>query len=200
MIAGMRLLSARTVGWLDIAVLVWIAVWIALGVLVWHDIRMQAALSENVIKMGVAVEDTGEALALVGRLPLVGGGISEFADRITSTGAEVEASGRESRDSIMRVALVSGIGVGVLPVAMVLLLYLPLRLSWRRDVAAIAAALARPGGDPGLDLYLARRAIDALPWNRLHALSGDPWRSIADGHVRALADAELERLGLDRPR
>ena len=110
--------------------------------LVWHDVRMQIALSENVIKMGVAVEETGEALALEGRLPLVGGGISEFADRITAAGAEVEASGRESRDSITRVALVSGIGVGVLPVAMVLLMYLPLRLGRRtRMVRAVASLI-----------------------------------------------------------
>ena len=76
---GTRLLRARTVRWLDVAVLVWIAIWIALGALIWYDVRAQTALSENVIKMGVAVEDTGEALALVGRLPLVGGGISGVA-------------------------------------------------------------------------------------------------------------------------
>ena len=199
MSAGTRLLTARTVRWVDVAVLVWIVVWIALGALIWHDILAQSRLSDNVIKMGLAMKDTGEALAVVGGLPLIGGGVSDFADRITATGAEVESSGRDSRDSITRVALISGFGVAVLPAAMVLFLYLPIRIGWRREVAAIAAALARSGGD-GFERYLAERAVHALPWDRLQALTGDPWRAIAEGHYRALADAELARLGLVRPR
>ncbi|HET6495231.1 MAG TPA: hypothetical protein VFH61_07715 [Thermoleophilia bacterium] len=200
MSAGTRLLKARTVRWIDVAVVAWIVVWIALGALIWHDILAQSRLSDNVIKMGLAMKDTGEALAVVGGLPLVGGGISDFAYRITATGAEVESSGRDSRDSITRVALVSGFGVAVLPAAMALFLYLPVRIGWRRDVAAIAAALARQGGDVGLERYLAQRAVDALPWDRLCTLSDDPWRAIAEGDYRALADAELARLGLVRPR
>ena len=199
MSAGTRLLNARTVRWLDVAVLVWIVVWCALGALIWYDILAQSRLSDNVIKMGLAMRDTGEALAVVGGLPLVGGGISDFADRITATGAEVESSGRDSRDSITRVAVISGFGVAVLPAAMVLFLYLPVRIGWRREVAAIAAALARSDAD-GFEHYLALRAVDTLPWDRLRALSDDPWRAIAAGDYRVLADAELARLGLARSR
>jgi hypothetical protein len=199
MSAGTRLLNVRTVRWLDVAVLVWIVVWCALGALIWHDILAQRRLSDNVIKIGLAMKDTGEALAVVGGLPLVGGGISEFAARITASGVEVESSGRDSRDSITRVGLVSGFGVAVLPAAMVLFLYLPIRIGWRREVAAVAAALARQGGDVGFEHYLAQRAVYALPWDRLQALTGDPWRAIAAGDYRALADAELARLGLVRP-
>jgi hypothetical protein len=199
MSAGTRLLNARTVRWLDVAVLVWIVVWCALGALIWHDLLAQSRLSDNVIKMGLAIRDTGEALAVVGGLPLIGNGISDFADRIAATGAEVESSGRDSRDSITRVAVVSGFGVAVLPAAMVLFLYLPIRIGWRREVAGIAAALARSHGD-GFEHYLAQRAVYALPWDRLQALVGDPWQAIAAGDYRALADAELARLGLVRPR
>lgn len=197
--AGTRLLNARTVRWLDVAVLVWIVVWCALGALIWHDILAQRRLSDNVIKIGLSMKDTGEALAVVGGLPLIGGGISDFAARITASGVEVESSGRDSRDSITRVGLVSGFGVAVLPAAMVLFLYLPIRIGWRREVTAVAAALARSHGD-GLERYLAQRAVEALPWDRLRALSDDPWQAIAEGDYRALADAELARLGLVRPR
>ena len=100
--AETQLLSARSVRWLDVGVVVWIVVWIALGVLVWHDIGAQAQLSTNVIKMGAAVSDTGKALGVVGGLPLVGGQIGDFAHRIESIGAEVEASGQDSRSSIRR--------------------------------------------------------------------------------------------------
>ena len=63
----------------------------------------------------------------------------------------------------------------------------------------MADALATSSGDPGFEQYLARRAIDALPWDELRALSPDPWRAVAAGDFPALADAELRRLGLRRP-
>jgi hypothetical protein len=197
--AELQLLSARSVRWLDVGVVVWIVVWIALGVLIWHDIGTQAQLSTNVIKMGTAVSDTGKALGVVGGLPLVGGQIGDFAHRIESIGVEVEASGQDSRSGIRRTAVVAGLGAGLLPAVLVLLLYLPARLRWRRYVGAIAAALPGAAGDPAFDQYLARRAIDALPWDTLRAITPDPWGDVGRGECRALADAELERAGLRRP-
>jgi hypothetical protein len=196
---GNQLFSARMVRIIDVGVVVWIVVWIALGVLVAQDIRTQAQLSDNVVKVGTAVRDTGDALAVVGGLPLVGGGIGDFAERIQRVGAEVEASGQDSHDGIMRLAWVAGIGVAVIPAALILLLYVPLRLAWRRDVRAVAAALPTAAGTPAFERYLAQRAATTLPWDRLQALSDDPWGDIAAGRVAALADAELARLGLARP-
>ncbi|MFA4964756.1 MAG: hypothetical protein WC709_03855 [Thermoleophilia bacterium] len=195
----LELLSARTVRWVDIGVVVWVVAWAALGALIWNDIRAQAQLSDDVIKIGTAVRDTGQAFAVVGGLPLVGGGIADFAERIETMGAEVEGSGQDSRGGILRTAVVAGLGVGLLPAVLMLCLYLPVRVRWRRYVGAIAAALPGLAGDPALEKYLARRAVDALPWDRLRAISGDPWTAVAAGDVRALADAELARLGLQRP-
>lgn len=197
--AGLQLLSARSVKWLDAGVVLWVVVWVILGVLIWSDIGAQAQLSTDVIKIGAAVRSTGEALGVVGGLPLVGGGIGDFADRIETMGAEVEASGQESRGGIERTAAVAGLFVGIMPAALVLLLYLPARIRWRRYVGAIAAALAGGASDPAFEQYLARRAVDALPWDQLRAITPDPWGDIRRGACRALADAELERLGLRRP-
>jgi len=194
-----QLLNARSVRWLDIGVVVWVVVWVALGVLIWHDIGAQTQLSADVIKVGTAVKDTGQALGVVGGLPLVGGSIGEFAGKIEKMGTEVEASGQDSRAGIGPIAVIAGLGVGVLPAAMILVLYLPVRVRWRRYVLAIAAALPGAAGDPAFEQYLARRAADALTWDQLRALSDDPWRAIASGDYRALADAELARLGLSRP-
>jgi hypothetical protein len=196
--ASTQLFSARTVRWLDVGVVVWIVVWAALGVLIWHDIKAQAQLSADVIKIGTAVKETGEALAVVGGLPLVGDRIGEFAGKIETMGAEVEASGQESRDGIVRTAVVAGLGVGILPAALVLLLYLPARIRWRRYVGAVAAALPGASGAPAFEEYLARYAVAALPWDELRAISADPWGDISSGDFRALADAELDRLGLRR--
>jgi hypothetical protein len=194
-----QLLSARAVRWIDIGVIVSVVVWVALGVLIWHDIRAQTQLSADVIKIGTAVTDTGQALGVVGGLPLVGGSIGEFAAKIEKMGAEVEAGGEDSRAGIERTAVIAGLGVGILPAALALFLYLPVRIRWRRYVGAVADALPGAAGDPAFEQYLARRAADTLPWDRLRALSADPWRTIASGNYRALADAELARLGLRRP-
>jgi hypothetical protein len=194
-----QLLSARAVRWIDVGVIVWVVVWAALGVLIWHDIRAQTQLSADVIKIGAAVKDTGQALSVVGGLPLIGGSIGEFAARIEKMGAEVEASGQDSQAGIERTAVIAGLGVGILPAALALFLYLPLRIRWRRYVGAVADALPGSTGDPAFEQYLARRAADTLPWDRLRALSDDPWQAIARGDYRALADAELARLGLRRP-
>lgn len=194
-----QLLSARAVRWIHIGVIVWVVVWAVLGLLIWSDIRAQTQLSGDVIKVGTAVKDTGQALGVVGGLPLVGGSMGEFAARIEKMGAEVEASGEDSKAGVERSAVIAGLCVGILPAAMALFLHLPMRMRWRRHVGTIADALPGSAGDPAFEQYLARRAADTLPWDRLRALSGDPWRAIASGDYRALADAELARLGLRRP-
>jgi len=194
-----QLLSAHTVRWIDIGVVVWVVVWAALGLLIWHDISAQTQLSGDVIKVGTAVNETGQALSVVGGLPLVGGSIGDFAAKIEKLGAEVAASGQESQAGIERIAVIAGLGVGILPAALALFLYVPVRVRWRRYVGAVARALPGAAGDPVFEQYLARRAADALPWDRLRALSDDPWRAIASGDCRVLADAELTRLGLRRP-
>jgi hypothetical protein len=193
-----QLLDARTVRWLDLGVLVWVVVWAALGVLVWQDITAQTSLPGDVIKVGSAVRDTGQALGVVGGLPLVGDRIGDFAAEIEKLGDEVVASGETSQDGILRVAVIAGIAVGVLPAAMALFLYLPVRVRWRRSVKSVADALGASSGDPAFEHYLARRALDALPWDELRGIAPDPWRAVADGDFRALADAELRRLGLKR--
>lgn len=191
--------SARAVRRLDVALAVWIAACVVLGVVVWRDIGAQARLASDVIKVGTAVKDTGRALGVVGGLPLVGSQIGDFAARIEGVGAEVESSGRSSRDAVRRSAAAAGLGIALLPAALLLTLYLPARLRWRRDVGAVAAALAAPGEDAALDRYLAGRAVAALRWDDLRAVTPDPLGAIVRGECRALADAELARLGLRRP-
>jgi len=104
-----QLLSAHAVRWIDIGVIVWVVVWVALGVLMWHDVRAQTQLSGDVIKVGAAVKDTGQALGVVGGLPLVGGSIGDFAARIEKMGAEVAADGRDSQGGVERIAVIAGL-------------------------------------------------------------------------------------------
>lgn len=194
---GGWLLSARRVRLLDVLLVAYIAVWVILGVLIAVDIRAQADLSDQVTRVGGALTDIGESLEIVAGLPLVGGGIGELAERVLDAGESVQQSGRDSRASLERMGIVIGLAFIAVPLMLVLPLYVPLRLAWRREVRAVAAALT--GDRPDLDIFLARRALSSMPYERLLSLGEDPWARLQRGDVRALADAELERLGLRRP-
>ena len=65
----------------------------------------------------------------------------------------------------------------------------------RRPPFCVRFASHRP--DPGVEEFLARRAIEALGYHRLRRLSPAPWADVEAGHRAALAAAELRRLGLD---
>lgn len=192
-------LSARAVRRLDILLVVWIVVWAAVGILVWHDVRAQSGLPGDVVTVGRAVKSTGDALGVVGGLPLVGGSIAEFADRIQTMGADVVTDAEASQAALQRSAVVAGLGAWLLPVALLAFLYVPVRVRWSRQLRAVTAALRSGAADPAFEQYLARSAIAVLPWDQLRAITPDPWGDVARGEYRALAAAELERLGLERP-
>ena len=194
---GRQFFSARTMRLLDVLLTVCVITWVVLGVLIAADIRRQAELSDQVTRVGGALTDIGESLDIVGGIPLVGGGVGELADRVLEAGESVAQSGRDSRQSLERMGVLVGIALAGLPLLVVLPVYVPLRLMWRREVRAVAGALS--GGHPDLDRFLARRALASMPYERLLALGDDPWARLERGEVRDLADAELARLGLRRP-
>jgi hypothetical protein len=194
---GHGFFSARTMRMLDVLLIAYVVVWAVLGVLIAADIRRQADLSDHVTRIGQALTEIGESLDILGGLPLVGGDIGEVTGRVTEAGESVMQSGRDSRASLERMGVLVGIAFGAVPLLLVLPVYLPLRLGWRREVRAVDAALAAGGSD--LDLVLARRALATMSYGRLLDLGPDPWARLESGEVRDLADAELERLGLRRP-
>lgn len=189
--------GARTIRVLDGALAVWIVVWIVVGVFAGLDIARLKTLSDTLVTTGTSIRQTGDALRLLAAVPFVGGRIADLVDKITSAGVDVGTSGRQSRATVDRLSWVIGVTLALLPAVLMALLYLPLRLIWRRERAAVRAALAR--GDARCDEFLARRAATTLPYDRLRAVSDDPWGDLAAGRWGALADAELARLGLDRP-
>ena len=174
---GRQVFSARTVRLLDGLLVAYVIVWTVAGVLIGIDIRRQAELSDQVTRVGSALTDIGDSLDILSAVPLVGGNIGDLAHRVLDAGRSVTASGRESRASLERMGVVVALAFTLVPLMLVLPVYLPLRLAWRREV----------------------RALAALPYERLLDLGGDPWARLESGDVTDLADAELARLGLRRP-
>ena len=190
--------SARLVHLLDLAALLWVAGWIVLAFFVAREVRALRELSDTVVISGVAVEDTGRLVGSLQDVPFVGGRVGEVADRVREAGQSAQASGRDSRETTENLSVLLALAIGLIPTLPLLGLYAPLRLTWMRESRAIRRSLASAPDDRARDEYLARRAIANLSYLDLQAVSTDPFRDVEEGRFRALADRELERLGLGR--
>jgi hypothetical protein len=192
--------GARLIRVLDAAALVWLATWIVLGLLVAREVRNLRELSDTVVVAGVAVEETGDLLASLEGVPFVGSQVGEVAGRVREAGRSARASGADSRDSVRNLSVLLGLSIGLIPTLPLLGLYAPLRIAWTRETRAVRHALAARPGDPVLTEFLARRAVGTLPFQELQAVTPDPFKDLKEGRFDALADRELERLGLARLR
>ena len=189
-------LSARAMRRLDVALAIWAAFWIGIATYTAYEVAALRALSSTVVKAGAATISTGHALAAVGHLPFVGGRISQLAAQAIAAGASARASGASTGTTIDQLAVLLGIAIALIPTVPLLGLYVPLRLGWRRERNAVRHAIARWDGEPGLEAFLAERALAHLPYEELRDLGYDGTRGSPPN--AELAVAELRRLGLDR--
>jgi|BarGraNGADG00212_2_1021979.scaffolds.fasta_scaffold11420_2 hypothetical protein len=190
--------GARGYRLLDILVAAWLVLWFALGVYVWHEIRNVDKLTGTLVKTTTALRDTSAALRQVESVPLIGGLIAPYVDKIYATTVDTQQGARDAHSSLLHLSVVAGVAIALVPGLLLLILYVPQRLSWRRTVAEVRRALAENPQAAVLDAYLARRAVLYLDYARLRAISADPWADVGAGDCRTLADAELARLGLTR--
>ncbi|HEV2075447.1 MAG TPA: hypothetical protein VGR10_04365 [Thermoleophilaceae bacterium] len=194
--------GARTLVWIDTALLVWSVAWIAMGIAVYNEVRGLSELSGTVRDVAQAVESFGGALGGLGDVPLIGdalgGALEEPSQQVQDAGQSAQASGESSRDSIDALSVLLGLAVGLIPSVPLVAVYLPARLSRLHEARAVGAAESRWGGDPLFREFLARRAAQHLSYRRLAEIAPEPWRELQAGRFDRLAHAELERLGVRR--
>jgi hypothetical protein len=190
--------SGRAFLLLDAGVIVWVVAWIVVGLAIGREVKDLRQLSDTVVTAGQAVQETGQALHTLESVPFIGNRIAQFDQRIQAAGRSAVASGRESRASIANLSLLLTLAVGVIPTVPLVALYAPFRVSRRRDIRFIRKSAREYGQDPAFEEFLARRAAENLPYHRLREVTENPWRDLEEGRYRALADAELARLGLKR--
>jgi hypothetical protein len=190
-------LSARAMRWLNVAVVLWAAFWIGVATYTAYEVAALRTLSHTVVKAGKATESTGHALAAIGHVPFVGGRVASLAAQAIAAGASARTSGASTATTIDHLAVLLGIAIGLIPTVPLLALYVPLLVSWRRDRKAVRRAVSQWDGEPGLEAFLAYRAVAHLPYHELRELGYDGTEGSAPSSD--LAAAELRRLGLDRP-
>lgn len=188
--------SDHTVRRWDALVAAWVLFWLVAGVVVGYEIWQLTALSQSTVESGQGLQRAGDALRRLGGTPLIGEKTGQIGDQISRTAAGIIDGGQRASSSIKGMSLVIGLAVALIPAGSVLGGYLPGRRARRRDVVAVRTALGRAGLTGALEGYLAQRAVSLLPVTTLLEVSEDPYRDLSAGRHRALASAELRRLGI----
>lgn len=198
--ATLRTADESTIRLLDGLVAFWLVLWLVVAAWSGYTIWNLSGLGDTVTTTGEAIHSAGEALETVGAVPVIGEGPAEVGREVVAAGEDIAVRGQQVQSQLRQLSLLLGLSIAVMPTTPVLGLYLPLRQARRRDVAALQQALDRHGTDAAFDRYLAERAVHRMPYADVHAVTGDPWSAIDAGRLRPLADAELTRMGLSRPR
>jgi hypothetical protein len=180
----------------DAVMVAWAIAWIAVALLVAHYTRQVANVGETVSATGDALQKSG---GLIASLPLPLPNVHDTAASIQAAGASAVDSGHTSAEATRRLAVLLGLAIGVLPSVPILGLYLPIRV-WRiRDARRIRSDFVRYGDDPGFKEFLAQRAAHNLSFEALRDVTDAPWADLREGRFDRLAEAELERLGVETP-
>jgi len=180
----------------DLLVLAWIAGWIWVAGWVYDRVSMLAVPGQKIEDAGAGISGgLTEAGDKVGSVPAVGGQLQAPFDRAAGAADALSAAGRAQQEAVHNLAIALVVLLLAVPLALVLVGYLPIRLRWIRRAGVANSLRARP---TGMDL-LALRALTHQPLRRLVKVHPDPasaWRQAEEGAMRSLATLELRSLGL----
>jgi|SRR4051794_21920227 hypothetical protein len=180
----------------DLVIVIWVYAWIRVGLWI-HDMVLKLGVPGQKLEgAGTGIADNlADAGGKVGRVPLVGDQLTKPFNGAAAAARSLADAGRQQQVIVGNLALVIALFAVALPLALVLFLWLPLRLRWMRRAGVASAVRDAPAGR---DL-LALRALAGRPLNELAKLGPDIAQSWRDGDaeaVDALAALELRGLGL----
>lgn len=199
MIAELALLpDRRAVRRLDVVAAVWTVVFLGLGAVTGVELWRLSRLQDTLHQVNTAVTAAGNAVGLFASLPLVGSAAGRLAGTITNAAAAVNTGADQVGSSARVLAVVIGLALILMGIAPLTLIYLPLRMARRRELAVLTALL-REDSDPLLVAHLAHAAVTRLPYTQLRRLTPTPWQDLAQHRYHRLAGAELARLGVQVP-
>jgi hypothetical protein len=180
----------------DLIVVLWVYVWVRLALALYDSVSKLAAPGRKLATAGDRMsEQFRDAGGKVRRVPIAGDDLASPFNKAGDAARDLADAGRQQQEIVHNVALALSIGLVVLPLALVLLVWLPRRLSWMRRAGSAARLRTAPAGK---DL-LALRALATQPLTRLTALDADiatAWRRGDKSAVERLAALELTALGL----
>lgn len=183
----------------DVVALALIAAWIWLGITVFGLVHALADFGVQMEQAGAGFRETmtqvGETL---GGVPVIGGGIRAPFDGASQAGAALEVAGQDQQAAVLQLAITLGVGIAVLPVAMILVVWLIPRSRFVRRASRARALAATPAGTDLLALRaLANRSLTEIARVDDDAMAA--WRRGDDAVVARLASLELASAGVRTP-
>jgi hypothetical protein len=143
-IAQLALLpDARTVRRLDLIAMVFLLVYVVLGIVAGVELRNLTQLSTSLFTAGAALDQAARNAGELAQLPLVGQAAGRLSRSIHDTATSVRASAATSSASIQAIAVVLGLAIALIPVLPSALISLPLRLARGRQLRALRRLLRR---------------------------------------------------------
>lgn len=182
----------------DLLVVGWVAFWVWAATKTHHAVEELAGPGRQAEDAGRSLQSSlGDAAGKVGGIPVAGDSLRSPFDHAAGAGKGLADAAVAYQHAVDRLALISGLLVALVPIAVLLALWLPRRVAWIR-MASATRRLARSGGAGARDLF-ALRALVRQPVEALAKVADDPaagWRTYDREVVSALADLELRSLGL----
>ena len=189
----------------DAATMVWLGLWVVLGVRLFLGLAELAGAGRLIRDGGTnLISGGGQVAGAVEGVPLVGEGA---ADRIraafSAAGQPVVEFGSDLERLLLIVAGLLGLIVVAIAVVPWLNRYLPWRIARFQQLNA-GARVIRPAARAGtippsreqLDRLLASRALHRLEYAELLTYTPDPFGDWVSGRLDRLALADLETVGL----
>ena len=178
---------------LDALVVLWVLVWVRIGLAVDSAVRRLGAPGRELQEAGNGLSSgLGRAAEQADDVPVLGGGLSAPLDAAAGAGDALARAGAAQQDAVGTLAVVLALLLAGIPIAWAVQRWLPARLRWAQQ----ATAASRLRGD--VELF-ALRAATMRPLSELARLGPDPvgrWRRGEPGAAEALAALELRAHGL----
>ena len=183
----------------DVLILLWVGFWVYAGRQVHDLVTALRSPADSITSAGQSVSD---ALTGAGEqaqeIPFVGDQLRTWLTQAAGSGTTLQEAGTSMGESVDQLALALGLATALGPIAIVVAVWLYLRISFVR-----AATDAQRFIDAGEDLDLfALRAMARQPMRALAKISDDPagaWRRQDRDVIRRLAVLELKDQGLRPP-
>jgi hypothetical protein len=183
----------------DLLLVVWSAAWVLFGRAVHDSVVALGAVGRRLEDGASSLADNlGEAGRQAAGVPLVGDELRSPFDRAAGAARAVADAGQAQQEVVADLGLLLGVATALVPIALVVLVWVPRRVAFARRAGATRRHL---DAAEDLDLF-ALRAITGQPMHRLARVSHDPvgaWRRRERAVVLQLADLELRDMGLRVP-
>lgn len=180
----------------DLLAIVAIGLSVAAGIALGALIGTLAELGRSIESAGSGFQNTmSDAAATLGGIPLIGVGASSPFSSASSAGQTLADAGRQQQQLVGNTALLAGILVAALPIALVLVVWLRPRLRFVRR-ARLATRLSTTVA--GTELLALRALVGQRP-EALADVSSDPvagWRRGDPATIQSLARLELRSSGV----